>query len=451
MRRWGRAWALSAAAVVGTLVLLAAGLTAASGASTAVSISGFAFNPPTLNVAAGTQVTWTNNDSGVPHSVTSDTGVFDSSPNCPTSGCLQTGNAFSFTFNTAGTFPYHCRVHSFMTGQVVVSAAPAVKLAITSAALTATARPAPTIGPITVAEQTASGTPAPAPAGGTRVTLSSSSAKASFSATSGGATSTAVTIPAGASSTTFFYGDAAPGTPTITTTASGLTAATQHATITAPATKLVITSVPFTAAATSAPTTGITISLESATGTLVKAPAGGVRVSVSSTSTRGVFSATPRGATTTAVTMAAGAQAVVAYYGDPIVGRPTITVTSPGLTGAHQQETIVAPATRLAITSAARSATATATPTIGPIVVALQSATSTMSVAPFGGTRVTFTSTSSRAVFSATSRGATTTALVIPAGRSSINVFYGDPTPGTPTITVISPGLSPASQKEAIH
>lgn len=84
----------------------------ASSNQAAVTISGFAFSPQTLTVAKGTTVTWTNNDSST-HSVTSDTGVWDS-------GNLSTGKSFSFTFNQVGTFPYHCNIHSSMTAKIVV-------------------------------------------------------------------------------------------------------------------------------------------------------------------------------------------------------------------------------------------------------------------------------------------------------------------------------------------
>ncbi len=78
-----------------------------------VSISGFSFQPQTINVTAGTTVTWTNLDS-VTHTVTSDTGLFDS-------GSLSTGQTFSRTFNTAGSYDYHCSIHPSMTGSVIVT------------------------------------------------------------------------------------------------------------------------------------------------------------------------------------------------------------------------------------------------------------------------------------------------------------------------------------------
>jgi plastocyanin len=88
----------------------------ARAADQSVSISNFAFSPATVNVNVGDTVTWTNNDAGVPHTASSDSGVFDS-------GNLQTGGTLQHTFAAAGTFAYHCNVHPNMTGTVVVAAA----------------------------------------------------------------------------------------------------------------------------------------------------------------------------------------------------------------------------------------------------------------------------------------------------------------------------------------
>ncbi|MDE1925124.1 MAG: cupredoxin family copper-binding protein [Patescibacteria group bacterium] len=87
--------------------------TPASSQPMSVAISNFAFSPNQISVKAGTKVTWTNNDS-VAHTVTSNTGAFDS-------GTLNPGSAYSFTFSTPGTFSYHCRIHPNMTATVVVT------------------------------------------------------------------------------------------------------------------------------------------------------------------------------------------------------------------------------------------------------------------------------------------------------------------------------------------
>jgi plastocyanin len=76
-------------------------------------IQGMAFTPSTITVAAGTTIKWTNKD-GFMHTVTSDTGLFDS-------GSMGSGATFSQQFNTPGTFPYHCAVHAGMKANVVVN------------------------------------------------------------------------------------------------------------------------------------------------------------------------------------------------------------------------------------------------------------------------------------------------------------------------------------------
>jgi plastocyanin len=79
-----------------------------------VKIDNFAFQPKELVIPAGTTVTWQNADD-VPHTATSkdDPQTFDS-------GALDTDDKFSFTFNKPGKYPYYCKVHTHMTGVVVV-------------------------------------------------------------------------------------------------------------------------------------------------------------------------------------------------------------------------------------------------------------------------------------------------------------------------------------------
>jgi len=79
----------------------------------AVSIANFAFQPASLQISAGSSVTWTNADSTA-HTVTSDSGAFDS-------GSLAPGASFTQTFTTPGTYTYHCQIHPFMTATIVVS------------------------------------------------------------------------------------------------------------------------------------------------------------------------------------------------------------------------------------------------------------------------------------------------------------------------------------------
>lgn len=85
-----------------------------TGTGSSVAINGFAFNPATLTVSVGTTVTWTNSDSTT-HTITSDTGAFDS-------GNVPVGQTYTHTFGQAGTFSYHCSIHTNMKGTIIVQA-----------------------------------------------------------------------------------------------------------------------------------------------------------------------------------------------------------------------------------------------------------------------------------------------------------------------------------------
>jgi plastocyanin len=95
-----------------------------TGASNSVVISDQAFNPGTVNVSVGTAVTWQWKDcpsdgyggyaTCVAHNIT-----FDDGSNI--ASATQSSGTFSRTFNTAGTYMYHCAIHgSAMSGQVTV-------------------------------------------------------------------------------------------------------------------------------------------------------------------------------------------------------------------------------------------------------------------------------------------------------------------------------------------
>ena len=77
-----------------------------------VNINGFAFNPETITIPAGTVVTWINKDD-VKHTATSDEEVFDSP-------LLGKDEKFSHTFSKPGTFTYYCKPHPDMVGIVIV-------------------------------------------------------------------------------------------------------------------------------------------------------------------------------------------------------------------------------------------------------------------------------------------------------------------------------------------
>lgn len=83
------------------------------GTNNSVSIASMAFSSSSLTVASGTAVKWTNNDA-ITHTVTADDGSFDS-------GNIAPGGTYSHAFSGAGTYAYHCSIHTGMKGKVVVS------------------------------------------------------------------------------------------------------------------------------------------------------------------------------------------------------------------------------------------------------------------------------------------------------------------------------------------
>lgn len=115
----------------GLLVVLALGLAAcSSGGATApvtaatgggspattdtIAIASFAFAPARLTVAPGATVTVVNHDQ-VAHTVTATGGAFRT-------GNISPGASVTFTApNHAGTFPYICSIHQYMSGTLTVS------------------------------------------------------------------------------------------------------------------------------------------------------------------------------------------------------------------------------------------------------------------------------------------------------------------------------------------
>lgn len=79
-------------------------------ARASVDIRDFSFRPPTLTVAVGSTITWTNSD-GAPHTATGP--GFDT-------GTLTRGQSGSATFSTPGQFNYRCNIHPNIQGVIVV-------------------------------------------------------------------------------------------------------------------------------------------------------------------------------------------------------------------------------------------------------------------------------------------------------------------------------------------
>ncbi|MDG7008990.1 MAG: cupredoxin domain-containing protein [Nitrososphaerota archaeon] len=127
------------------VALLAAGLAAifvpATFAQTTVqvTINDYSFLPPHITVVIGVNntVTWTNQQTGVPHTVTSNNGTWGS-------GTLSTGQSYTHIFTAAGTFEYHCSIHTYMKGTVVVVNPASASTTTTTTTTTSSAPPSTT-------------------------------------------------------------------------------------------------------------------------------------------------------------------------------------------------------------------------------------------------------------------------------------------------------------------
>jgi type II secretory pathway pseudopilin PulG len=234
--------------------------------------------------------------------------------------------------------------------ETVTPAAPS-KWVFASNTISGTATSSATLGSIIVQEQDSFGNPTTTAE--TLTMASNSSGTNEFSATPGGTSFTTISIPAGSSSATFFYGDTKSGTPTLTASGSSLTNANQVEAISSgTGTQLVITSSALNVTAGTSPTNAFTTTLEDLFGNpTTSGSAITVNLSSSSTGTKD-FAATSGGTTVTSVTLAANTESVIAYYGDTKSGSPVITAAAIPLTSGQQTETVTAgAATKLVFTT----------------------------------------------------------------------------------------------------
>lgn len=85
----------------------------AAAGQVAVTIKDFAFGPADIQAKVGDTITFTNGDSA-PHTATLDDG------SCST-GTISPSSSDGLTFTAAGTYPFHCKIHSQMKGTITVS------------------------------------------------------------------------------------------------------------------------------------------------------------------------------------------------------------------------------------------------------------------------------------------------------------------------------------------
>lgn len=96
----------------GAALLLPSAAAGAKDRTAEVFVQFSAYGPSQLDVLPGQTVVWSNVSSRT-HTVTSDTGLFDSDD-------LRPDQRFTFTFTRPGTYQYHCTIHTSIRGEVDV-------------------------------------------------------------------------------------------------------------------------------------------------------------------------------------------------------------------------------------------------------------------------------------------------------------------------------------------
>jgi plastocyanin len=99
------------------LALVALSVSSSAGAATTgIKITAKGFTPNSVTVNFGDSVTWTNTDTAN-HQVVADSGSF-------ASPILKHDQTYTFTFKTAGRFPYHDGIKSSLRGTIRVNGPP---------------------------------------------------------------------------------------------------------------------------------------------------------------------------------------------------------------------------------------------------------------------------------------------------------------------------------------
>ena len=408
----------------------------------------------------GVHVTFTAPSSGA-------SGTFANSSATTTATTNSSGLATSSTFTantTAGPYAVAATT-SGVSGSanfaLTNNVGPANKLAFTTGAVSGPASSSATLGPITVQVQDSYGNPVKV-SSTTTASLSSSSTGGIFATTPGGSATTFVTISAGSSTASFYYGDTHAGSPKITASSGSLDAATQTESISKASptlsvagpttgttgTPIAATSISSTLAASSGPNADGSIAFYEY-GPSTNAPAscsggGWNQLGNMGVNGNGTYNP-PHGLTPSA---AGNYWWYASYNGDgnnnsahspcPSVSKTTVANVTTG--------------TKLVFTTSPVSGAASNGANLGPITVQVQNASGT----PVNVSSTTTVSLSSNSggIYIFGAQNATSppgnTAVSIAAGQSSVTFYYGDEMAGTPMITATSSPLTPATQTETI-
>ena len=286
----------------------------------------------------------------------------------------------------------------------------------------------------------------PATSGAISVTLASTSGNGRFYSDAAGNNRiiSAVTIPDGSSSFSFYYSDSSSGTPTLTASSSGLTSATTQFTINT--NQLAFTAGAPQTFAVNQVSAAITVQSQTSSGNSHN-PGSALTVTLKSSSPTGTFYSDSAGQNSiTAVTISTTSPYRVSfYYKDTVQGAPTINATAAGYTPATATLTITGPATQLKFTAGTSQSIYTGQ--VSSIITVAQQDASGNTINAAATLTVNLTTTSTTGAFYSNAQGTGTaiTQITIARGSSSGSFYYKDTVAGSSTITASSVPLNSAT------
>lgn len=262
-------------------------------------------------------------------------------------------------------------------------------------------------------------------------------------------TITSITIPGGTSSASFYFISNTSGTLGLTASAAGLTDGTQNETITS----LALSKLKYDTAAQTvvAGTCSSAVTVTAAdvfdNPVLVAAPVNVTMTGASASFFSDAACSTPL----TGVTISAGTSSSSFYFKRNVVGVFPLDVSATSLTGASQNETIIAaPPDQLAITSPAQN-TIEAGTCSDPVVIQIRDEFGNPTLAT-SNTTVDLSAPGTTFYGTNDCSGAPITSVVIPTGSSTATVYFRRDSSGAATITIDDAAniLDPTTQPSTV-
>lgn len=316
------------------------------------------------------------------------------------------------------------------------------KIAITAASSSVGAS-AVTNDKLTLTLQSASGVNTVS-SGTTTVSLTQSGS--GYFASSNGAASnvTSVTFANGVGTVSVYFGDKTAEPVNITASSGTLTSGTVSVTVTPGTAKGIGVTAASPVVASATANDAVTLSLQDQFGNTVS-PTTSINLTLASTgSGNGYFASTSGGSgPLTNVTLAAGGSgSTTVYFGDTTVETATVSASGSGMSGSAFIKVLAAAPSQVVISTG--STTSASNTSNLAVNIQLEDQFGNVA-APTTLTNLSLSSTGSGYLTSGNGSSSHITTTSIAANSSAITVYFGDSVAQSPTITVSSSGLTPAT------